>query len=82
MSVILNTCGASELDFWQLLAGALMTDGTNVGFSFVDHSVDCSGLTPVIDCDNKDQDPKEIVKQAFAIDDCGHIVIHRFIPTT
>lgn len=82
MSVILNTCGASELDFWQLLAGSLVTDGTYTGIQFVDHNADCANLTPIVTCDNKDQDPKDIIKQMFAVNECDQIVIHRFIPTT
>ena len=82
MSVILNTCGASELDFWQLLAGSLVTDGTYTGLRVVVHVGECSAADPIVDCDNKDQDPKEIVKQMFSIDECGNIVMNLFSSTT
>lgn len=77
MSVTLNTCGASELDFWQLLAGALVVDRSgNVSIRATINTGACSEYTPLVSCDTKDQDPKELLKQAFSIDSCGNITLN------
>lgn len=82
MSVILNECNAADLDFFQLLAGAMVTDGTNVSLRVVVHVGECSSLTPIVDCNTKDQNPMDLLKQLFAIDECGHIVMNLSSSTT
>lgn len=77
MSVVLDTCGMQDLDLWQLLAGALVVDSEgNVRVRAIIHLEECTALDPLIDCDNKDQDPKELLKQAFSLDDCGQIAMN------
>jgi hypothetical protein len=77
MSVLLNTCGAGELDFWQLLAGALVVDRDGTVKIRATISLEaCTAVSPLVDCDTKDQDPKELLKQAFSIDSCGNITLN------
>lgn len=77
MSVILNECNIAELDFWQLLAGALVKDSEgNVRIRSIIHLEECTVLDPLVDCNTKDQDPKDLLKQAFSLDDCGQIALN------
>lgn len=82
MSVTLNTCGYNDLDFFQLLAGALIKDSNgNVRLRAVLNQEACTDVTPLLDCTTKDQDPLELLKQMFSIDDCDRIVINLSVDT-
>jgi hypothetical protein len=78
MSVELNTCGFNELDFFQLLAGSLVvnsrTDSVSLRAVITDST--CEEVTPLIDCDTKDIDPMELLKQMFILDNCGRIALN------
>lgn len=82
MSVTLNNCGFNELDFFQLLAGAIVVDGSgNVRLRAALNQEACSAVTPLVDCTTKDQEPLELLKQIFSIDACGHIVVNLSVDT-
>jgi hypothetical protein len=77
MSVLLNQCGGLELDFFQLLAGALVIDGSgNIRLRVVVTEELCTAVSPLLDCDTKDVDPKELFKLAFSKDSCDRISLN------
>ena len=82
MSVTLNNCGFNQLDFFQLLAGAIVQDESgNVRLRVALHEEECSAVTPLLDCTTAQQEPLELLKQIFSVDSCDRIVLNLSLDT-
>ena len=76
-------CGSSQLDFFHLLAAALVVDSTGcVRIRMVVTPEDCEDVDQYIDCTNSHINPLEALKSSFSLDECGRVVWNVSVPYT
>jgi hypothetical protein len=70
------TCGNNLADFFALLAQTLVKDANGINYfriNMVAH--DCEDIEAVVNCENAVVDPKELLKQAFYVDECENGIL-------
>jgi hypothetical protein len=71
------SCEGTRLNFWQILASALVKDSTTdeiIGINV--QLIENNNCVPALDCNNNTVDPEAMVVQhAFSVDDCGNIAL-------
>ena len=76
-------CGSSQLDFFHLLAAALVVDATGcVRLRANITAEDCDTVDAYVDCTKAHLDPLELLKNSFSLDSCGRVVWNISIPYT
>jgi len=71
------TCTTMPAGFLELLASTLMVDaaGEVQGFNVIIMAPDACDCVPYINCDNNHLSPDEVIRNAFALDNCGKLAI-------
>ena len=68
-------CGSSQLDFWHLLAAAIVVDANGCKRVRVNLTAeDCDTVDQYVDCNNSHIKPEELLKHTFSLDSCGRVV--------
>jgi hypothetical protein len=70
-------CGSGQLDFFHLLAAALVVDSTGCVRLRVAVTVEeCTEVDQFVDCSNAHVNPLEALKSSFSLDSCGRVVLN------